>query len=60
MNLHAATTLLIKGVIFDLPANEQEKVSYCAEQIRTAVAQSGVHGALALALVGAEAAEQAD
>ena len=54
------TVLVIKGVISDLPASDQEKVKQCAEQIGAAVDAAGVHGKLALALVGALAAAAAD
>jgi hypothetical protein len=53
------TLLLIKGVISDLPADDQVKVKQCAEQLTTTVKEAGVYGALALALVGAEAAAKA-
>lgn len=54
-----ATLLLIKGVIFDLPAADQEKVKQCADKLNAAIKEAGVHGSLALALVGAEAAAKA-
>lgn len=54
-----ATLLLIKGVIFDLPVAGQEKVKQCADQLNATIKEAGVYGALALALVGAEAAEKA-
>jgi hypothetical protein len=46
---------MIKGVIFDLPAEDQEKVKLCANQLRDAIKAAGQHGAIALALVGIEA-----
>jgi len=46
---------IIKGVIFDLPAEDQEKVKQCANQLRDAIKAAGQHGAIALALVGIEA-----
>jgi len=54
-----AVLLAVKGVIFDLPASDQEKVKQIAEQIRATVESAGVTGQLALALVGAEAAAKA-
>ncbi|MDR3370681.1 hypothetical protein [Rhodoferax sp.] len=54
----AAVLLAIKGVIFDLPASDQEMVKQCAEQIGAIVDAAGVCGQLALALVGALAASE--
>lgn len=54
------TLLLVKGAIFDLPAADQAKVKQCADQLRASIKEAGVYGALALALVGAEAAVEAE
>lgn len=53
------TLLLIKGVISDLPADDQVKVKQCADQLTATVKGAGVYGSLALALVGAQAAAKA-
>lgn len=59
MNTDEATLGLIKGVIFDLPPEDQQKVKACASAIRDAVSESGPFGQVALALVAAEAAAAA-
>ena len=53
------TLLLIKGVISDLSVADQKTVKQCADQLKATIKEAGVYGALALALVGAEAAVDA-
>ena len=54
MNEDEQTLLLIKGAIAEMPAEDQHQVAECAAQLRTSVTHHGKHGAVALALVGAE------
>lgn len=54
------TLLLIKGVLSDLAAADQKKVKQCADQLRATIKEAGAYDAFALALVGAEAAVEAD
>lgn len=54
-----ATLLMIKGVISDLAAPDQEKVKQCADQIKLAIKEAGIYGKFALALVGAEVSAEA-
>jgi len=49
------TLVLFKGVIADLPAEQQDTVRDCADKIRYLIAQHpGGEAVLALGLVGAE------
>ena len=48
--------MLIKGVMIDLPPEDREKIMACAEKLRLAVAEAGIHGSMAVALIVAEAA----
>lgn len=49
------TLVLFKGVIADLPAEQQDTVRTCADKIRELVARyPGGEAVLALGLVGAE------
>ena len=48
------TLLLIKGSISDLTPEQQLQVKDCAAMIRAVIADGGVAGVVALALVGAE------
>lgn len=43
--------LLIKGIVSDLPPDEQEKVKDAALRIQAIVDESYVHGSLALSIV---------
>lgn len=54
MNHDQFAVAAVKGVIFDLSADEQAKVLAAAEAIRKVVSENGVHGAVALTLVTAE------
>lgn len=54
MTTEQETLLLIRGQIASLPENEQKEVAYAAQAIRTVIRSNGVHGLLAMALVGAE------
>lgn len=60
MNDDTETLLAVKGAIFDLPAADQKTVKQCADQLKAAIKEAGVYGVLALALVGAEAAVEAN
>lgn len=46
--------ILMRGLIASLPAGEQAKVTECADKLRSAVADAGEYGLVAIALVGAE------
>ena len=52
------TLLLIKGTIASLPADQQQKVAECADQLRKLMADNPPHGLMAVALVGAELAAE--
>lgn len=54
------TLLLVKGVISGLSAADQKTVKQCADQLKATIKEVGVYGSLALALVGSEAAVEAD
>ena len=60
MNDDMEALLAVKAAIFDLPAADQKTVKHCAGQLKAAIKEAGVYGVLALALVGAEAAAEAD
>ena len=49
---------LIRRLIAQLPASDLEQVEAIAADLRLRLHSGGAHAALALALVGAEAAEQ--
>lgn len=46
--------LLIKGMISELPADDQKKVFECADRLRAIVAEGGDACLLALALITTE------
>ena len=43
--------LLVKGIVFDLPPGEQQKVTAAVEKIQAIVDEDYVHGCLALSIV---------
>lgn len=57
MSPEQETYLLIKGTIADLPETDRQRVESAAQALRDVANAAGVHGNLALALVGAEAAK---
>lgn len=50
--------LMIKGVISELPQEQQDKINAIATTFRNVIAANGDLGAVALALVGAELAAE--
>ena len=56
MNQEEQVVLLIKGVISEMPKENQELVYACADTIRTLILDCGEEGRIACALVGAELA----
>lgn len=52
-----AETLIIKGVIAELSAEDREKVDKAYAALQAVLAEHGGHGLMALALIGSEASE---
>lgn len=49
-----ATYLVVKDTVDNLPAETKEKVTACAELLRTNILAAGAEGYMALALLGSE------
>lgn len=50
-------TTVIKGMVYDLPPEQQKKFDECVQQIVSTVKENGAEGVLALAFVGAKLSE---
>lgn len=53
-----AALLVIKGIIFDLPKDDQDKIAEAAAKINAIVTEYEAAGIMAVALIGAEMAAQ--
>lgn len=51
--------IIICGVIAQMPADDQAKIHEAAQALRKTIAEAGLFGEVALALVGAELAKKA-
>lgn len=49
-----AATLMIKGIISEMPEEAQQAVQKCADKLRKVIAKHGDPGLIALSLVTAE------
>ena len=54
MTAEEVVLTMIRGVISELPAEEQAKVKECAGKLRATIEEYGDTGMFAMALVGAE------
>jgi hypothetical protein len=52
--------LMVKGTISVMPTEDQLKIAECANKLKATVAEYGDFGLIALGLVGAEAAAEAE
>lgn len=51
-----AIYLMLKGLVSDMPANDQQAVHSAADELRAVVAKHGDHGTFAFSFLGAEMA----
>lgn len=56
MSAERAQLLMLRGVIAEMPPEDQAKVSECADKVRAVMAEHGQHGLLGVVLVAAEEA----
>jgi hypothetical protein len=54
MTAEQVVLTMIRGVIAELPTEQQAQVKECADKLRAAIAEYGENGTVAMALVGAE------
>jgi hypothetical protein len=54
MKQEEVVVTMIRGIISEMPKDEQTKVHECAAKLRETIAEYGENGTVAMALVGAE------